>query len=157
MMEWLPLATSIAACCVSLISATTAVIALRLSYRNTKIQVTHSLHSKLFEDLEDYKLLYRSDERDRKYYFDNNSRGAEGNFVGSPEEVRIDNLLERLNFICMWLLKTRSGDEEMLFRKYIHRLYITKFFQEYFTFLDRLESVRISGPYCEFIHTRTIV
>jgi hypothetical protein len=110
------------------------------------------LHSKLFEDLEDYKLLYRSDERDRKYYFDSSSRGAEGNFVGPPEEVRIDNFLERLNFICMWLLKMRSGDGEMLFRKYIHRLYRTKFFQEYFTFLDRAASVRISGPYYEFIH-----
>lgn len=152
-MEWLSIPISFSALCVSLVS-------LVLSYRHTVTQVTHSLHSRLFDDLEDYKILYRSDERDKKYYFDSGLRGAEGNFVGSLEEARIDNFLERLNFICMWLLKVRtiwflkawSVDEEMLFKKYIHRLYTRKFFEEYFTFLDRSVSVPISGPYYEFIH-----
>jgi hypothetical protein len=108
MKEWLPIAISIAAVSVSLISATIALIAFRRSYRNAVIQMTHSLHSKLFEDLEDYKLLYRSDERDQKYYFDARSRGVEGNFVGSSEEAQIDNFLERLNFICMWFLPSKA-------------------------------------------------
>jgi hypothetical protein len=157
-MQWLPIVISVAALCVSLVTFI-------ISYRHTVTQVTHSLHSKLFDDLEDYKILYRNDERDHRYYFDSGSRGATGNFVGSQDEARIDIFLERLNFVCMWLLRVRSiwflkswsVDEEMLFKKYIRNLYQAKFFQEYFTFLDKSESVRKSGlPYYEFIHKYAI-
>jgi hypothetical protein len=153
-MVWLPIVISITALCVSLLTFI-------VSYRITVTNVTHSLHSKLFEDSENYKILYRNEERNQKYYFDSRSRGAPGNFVGSDEEPRIDIFLERLNFVCMWLLRVRSTwllkswsvDEEMLFKQYIQKLYQEKFYQEYFTFLDRSESVRRSGlPYYPFIH-----
>jgi hypothetical protein len=137
---------------VSLCSLAISILSFRTSSRNNIVQVAFALHAKLFNELEDYKLLYISEKWDRHFYFNSETRGEPGNFVGSEEEARIDNFLERLNFVCMWLIKVGRREEEKLFRKYIRELYTTGFFQEYFSFLDQTESVPSSGEYFSFIH-----
>ena len=125
---------------------------LRIATRNNIVQVAFSLHAKLFMELDDFQLLYLSKNWARRYYFNSQRRGEPGNFLGSSEETRVDIFLERVNFICMWLLKVGSQEEELLFKKDIHNIYTTDFFGEYFTFLDGAKSVPVSGEYYSFIH-----
>lgn len=135
---------------ISLFGFCLALYSFRLASRNQLLQMAYSLHANLFNDLENYKLLYKNEERDQKFHFNRATRGAEGNFVGSSEEPRIDNFLERVNFTCFWLLETsRSRREELLFQGYIRELYGTRFFREYFSFLAQSKRVE---PYFSYIH-----
>jgi hypothetical protein len=142
--QWLVILVSITFSSISLI---VSVWTFHLSYKMTKANLAHSLYAKLLDDLEDFKLLYLPD-RQRRYYFSSSSRGGKGNFVGSAEEPRVDRFYEYVNFICMWLLKVKPGKEELLFKKHIARLYMSTFFQEYYSFLKSTGT----GEYFPFLH-----
>jgi hypothetical protein len=110
-----------------------------------RLQWVNTLHSKLFGSWDDYEILYWIDKPSHPFYFNGFERGQEGNFVGSELEKKTDFFLERMNFVCMSLLTFRSvGDSELLFEEYIRRVYTTRFFQEYFSFL--------SHEHFKFIH-----
>jgi hypothetical protein len=121
------------------------------SNRDKSIEITHLLHSQLFEDIESIKVLYTNFERN-EYYFNWDTRGKKGNFIGSKEEAIFDLFLERLNFACFWLLKNPSKDQDRLFRKYISRLYRGRFFQDYFSYLSFYDNIDKSGDSFPFLH-----
>jgi hypothetical protein len=121
------------------------------SNRDKSIEITHLLHSLLFENIESVKVLYVNFEQN-EYYFDWATRGQKGNFIGSEQEAIVDLFLERLNFTCMWLLKNPSRDQEILFRKHISRVYEGRFFQDYFSYLSASDITPKSGEEFLFIH-----
>ena len=140
---------------ISLIALFASITALWITRAQRNIQIAHNLHQALFKEVKDYRVLYLL-ARKHDYYFSNefSERGKPGNFIGSDKEPDIDILLERLNFICMWLLRSAKKDSpaEHLFRKHIHDVYKSPFFRDYFSYLANVEDEKVSGTYFSFIH-----
>ena len=155
--DQIPIAGQLGSALLSVTAFVVSYLGYRLSRRNSTTNVAQSLHTSLFRDRGDVKLLYRS-YRESEHYFSSNERGDTENFLGSKLEPQVDHFLERLNFVCMWLLRhtSKGSDEELLFKKYILKLYEAPLFQQYFTFLDNVDDeqgdrTRI-GQYYGFIH-----
>ncbi len=139
---------------ISIIALIVSIMAYLHTRAQRNMQITHSLHKALFNEVSEFKVIYLI-VRPHNYYFndDLSEQGKPGNFIGSEEEANIDLFLERLNFVCMWLLQSRKGSKsEMLFRKHIYRVYKAPFFRDYFSFLANIKDIDSSGTYFPFIH-----
>lgn len=133
---------------VSAVAVSVAVYYYRVGRRAATIQTAFNLHSKLFERPEDFSLWYVRRVAPN-CYFSQEGIGDNDNFLGSDDEKRIDTFLERLNFVCMWLLSLKHpGKEDLLFQRYITKLYKAPFFQRYFSFLEAVSP----GQYFCSIH-----